>query len=159
VVATRRARWRADARVVHDLPDLVDLFRVAAGGGLTVHQAVQAVGAVARESHARVLREVQRRVSLGERLGDALSVLLTIGEPVRPLVSALQSAERQGTALVGPLQHAGDRARELRRRQAEEAARRVPVRLLFPLVLCVLPAFVLLAVVPLLAGTLRSFSL
>ena len=38
-------------------------------------------------------------------------------------------------------------------------ARRVPVQLLFPLVACVLPAFALLTVVPLLAGTLRTLSL
>jgi tight adherence protein C len=46
-----------------------------------------------------------------------------------------------------------------RRRRAEEAARRVPVKLLFPLVLCVLPAFALLTVAPLLAGALGSLRL
>ena len=50
----------------------------------------------------------------------------------------------------------GRLARQIR---AEEAARRVPVRLLFPLVLCVLPAFALLTVAPLLAGALRSLRL
>ena len=47
-------------------------------------------------------------------------------------------------------------ARAERRRQAEIAARRVPVRLLGPLVVCVLPAFVLVALVPTLVGTLDS---
>jgi tight adherence protein C len=46
-----------------------------------------------------------------------------------------------------------------RRRRAEAAARRVPVKLLFPLVLCVLPAFGLLTVVPLLAGAATSLHL
>ena len=46
----------------------------------------------------------------------------------------------------------------LRRREAEERARRLPVQLLFPLVVCVLPAFGLLAVVPLLAGSLPALS-
>ena len=43
--------------------------------------------------------------------------------------------------------------------RAEEAARRVPVKLLFPLVLCVLPAFALLTVAPLLAGAHWSLGL
>jgi len=43
-----------------------------------------------------------------------------------------------------------------RRRKAEEAARRIPVKLLFPLVGCTLPAFALLTVAPLIAGAVRS---
>ena len=50
-------------------------------------------------------------------------------------------------------------ARADRRRGAEEAARRVPVKLLFPLVACILPAFAALTVLPLLAGTLGSLRL
>ena len=42
---------------------------------------------------------------------------------------------------------------------AEEAARRIPVKLLFPLVGCTLPAFALLTVAPLVAGALRSLRL
>jgi len=158
-VRENRERQRARAALVEDVPDLVDLFRVAAGGGFTVHQAVDAVASVVADPFSTALRDLQRRVSVGERLSDALAVLGAMGDPVRPLVSALVSAERDGASLTVPLQRASDQARELRRRQAEEAARRVPVKLLFPLVLCVLPAFALLAVVPLLAGTLRSFAL
>jgi tight adherence protein C len=71
----------------------------------------------------------------------------------------LVSAERHGSPLTVPLERAADQARDLRRRRAEEAARRIPVMLLFPLVLCVLPAFVLLAVLPLLASSLQSLSI
>ena len=49
-------------------------------------------------------------------------------------------------------------ARLDRRRRAEARARRVPVLLLFPLVLCVLPAFGLLTVVPLLVGSLPDLA-
>ena len=58
--------------------------------------------------------------------------------------------------LVPGLERAGLELRLARRRRAEEAARRLPVRLLAPLLTCVLPAFVLLTVVPLLVAALRS---
>lgn len=157
---TRRRRRCREEQIVRELPDVVDLFRIAAGGGLTVRQAVDAVDGVVDEPFANGLHEVLRDVSFGERLGDALTSLnAELGEPARPLVAALVSAERDGAPLREPLERVAWIARDLRRRRAEETARRVPVQLLFPLVACVLPAFALLTVVPLLAGALRTLSL
>jgi tight adherence protein C len=68
----------------------------------------------------------------------------------------LVGAERYGTPLLPGLDRLAVDARLDRRRRAEEAARRVPVKLLFPLVLCVLPAFGLLTMTPLLAGALDA---
>jgi hypothetical protein len=53
----------------------------------------------------------------------------------------------------------GGELRLQRRRQLEITARRIPIRLLFPLALGVLPAFVLLTVVPLLVTSLEGLSL
>ncbi len=71
--------------------------------------------------------------------------------PVRPLAARAGGGRAlRGSRWSPVLERLSVEARMVRRRRAEEAARRLPVQLLFPLVLCVLPAFVLLAVVPLL---------
>ena len=79
-----------------------------------------------------------------------------LGEPVRPLSSALIASERYGVPLTASLERLADEVRRDRRRHAEAAARRVPVKLLFPLVFCSLPALALLSVAPLIAGALRA---
>jgi pilus assembly protein TadC len=71
------------------------------------------------------------------------------------LRSALVDGERLAPGLAGL---AAD-ARDLRRRRAEEAAARLPVRLLLPLVCCSLPAVAVLTIVPILAGALRGLRL
>ncbi|HET9442168.1 MAG TPA: type II secretion system F family protein, partial [Acidimicrobiales bacterium] len=81
------------------------------------------------------------------------------GEGARPLVAALVDAERYGAPLAAALDRVADAARLARQRAAEEEARRVPVKLLFPLVACILPAFGLLTVAPLIAGGLRAVRL
>jgi tight adherence protein C len=154
--ATRRARERAVRAAV---PDTVDLFRLAVGAGLSVHQAVEAVAARAPEPVDVALDEVVRRVALGERLGDAFDALWVLGDPALPLAAALRGAARHGAPLADALERVAVDARVLRRRRAEEDARRLPVQMLFPLVMCVLPAFGLLAVVPLLLASLRSLQL
>jgi tight adherence protein C len=95
-------------------------------------------------------------VALADALEDAVT---EVGETLRPLVVALTSSLRYGTPLVPALERVALEARADRRRRAEEAARRVPVKLLFPLVACILPAFAALTVLPLLAGTLESLRL
>jgi tight adherence protein C len=153
----RRAERRHARQVREAVPDLIDLFRFAATGGLNVRLAVDAVAPRAGEPLRAPLEEVRRRVALGDRVADAIDDVLTrVGGPVGPLAAVLAHAEREGVALAPSLEHVADDARLERRRTAEEDARRLPVRLLFPLVGCILPAFVLLTIVPLLAGSFAS---
>lgn len=156
----RSRRRRARAVLVGDLPDVTDLFMLAAGAGLTVPLAVEVVARRASGPFAVELARVVTEVALGRRLSDTLEeVPDRLGEEARPLVSALVAADRYGAPLLDGLERLGVELRHDRRRRAEEAARRVPVKLLFPLVLCTLPAFALLTVAPLLAGALGSLRL
>ena len=156
-----RAAGRAATAAVPDgLAEVVDLFGLAVTAGLTVPGAIDAVGSRAHGPLAVALRRVHDEIVLGRRCADALDDLPgCLGEPVRPLVAALVAAERYGAPLVDGLERLAADVRADHRRRAEEAARRVPVQLLFPLVCCVLPAFALLTVAPLLVGAFGSLRL
>lgn len=153
------ARQRRDhAVLVDELPEVVDLIRLGVGSGLNVRLALEAV---VRHHDGRLaveLREVLARVSRGDRLADGLDTMTVAGAVVQPLVDALVATERDGAPLVEALDRVASDARTVRRRRREEAARRVPVKLLFPLVFCTLPAFALLTVVPVLLRSLPSLA-
>ena len=122
----------------------------------------QALDGVARHSDGPLAAELRRigyEVARGRRLADALDDLPPRGEALRPLVAALVAADRYGAPLGPGLERLADDVRATCRRRAEELARRVPVKLLFPLVTCILPAFALLTVAPLIASALRSLRL
>jgi tight adherence protein C len=159
----RRARRRARAAIVavrRSLPEAVDLLSLAVGAGLTVPLAVAAVG---RRHHGPVGVELARaaqEIEGGRRCAAALhDAGARLGPDALPVIGALVASERYGAPLVDALARVAGEVRADQRRRAEEAARRVPVKLLFPLVLCVLPAFALLTVAPLLAGALGSLRL
>jgi Flp pilus assembly protein TadB len=156
VRAGRAERRRQDA-LAADLPDVVDLLVLAVGAGLTVGLALAEVARRGSGPLAAELRRVVDAAGRGRRLADALDDLpARAGEAVRPLVGALVASERYGAPLVAGLERLADEVRRDRRRRAEEAARKVPVKLLFPLVTCTLPAFGLLTVAPLVASAVRS---
>jgi tight adherence protein C len=158
LVAGRRSAGR-DARraVVDELPEVVDLLALAVSAGLSVPLAV---GVVADRGHGAVATELGRALesaSRGGSLADALDEIVdALGDDVRGVVRAVSGSLRDGTALEPVLDRLAVEVRVARRRAAEERARRLPVQLLFPLVLCILPAFGLLTVVPLLAGSLTG---
>ena len=157
IARARRAERRQLAAFAADLPDVVDLVVLAVDAGLTVPLAVAAVARRAEGPLGAELCRVCDEHRLGRRLADALDDLpARAGESVRPLVTALVASERYGAPLSAGLGRLADDVRRQRRRRAEEAARRVPVKLLFPLVTCTLPAFALLTVAPLVAGALRQ---
>jgi pilus assembly protein TadC len=153
--ARGRAR-RDDAVLAGELPVTLDLLAVAVEAGCTPYLAVDLAQRWAPPAMSARLGEVREACALGATLGDALVGLGTRVPRLRPLSDALLTSERLG-APVGPaLAGLADEQRAELRRRAEARARRVPVRLLFPLVFAVLPAFGLLTVVPtLLAGFAR----
>jgi tight adherence protein C len=156
-LAARRAARAREAAVVDQLPDVVDLLRLTTDAGLPVGSALAAIGSRPGGPLGATVAEAAGLLERGGTTADALAGLVaTAGPPVRPLVDALAEHDRYGTPLAPALARAAVEARARRRRQAEEAARRLPVTLLFPLVLTTLPAFFLLAIVPLLAGSLGS---
>ena len=155
--ALRAARARRRA-VADELPDLTDLLRLAAEAGLTVPLAVRQVAEVADGPVAAALAGALHRTERGARLADALEEARGLDPAAAPLVDALVASERYGAPLLPALERLGVDARDQRRRRAEADARRVPVRLLFPLVACVLPSVGLLTVVPVAVAALEELS-
>ena len=146
--------------VAAETADTIDLFVLALGAGLNLRLAVAAVARRAPPRWSDALQRVVERVDRGQRVSDALDAVPDdLGPATRPMVRALTGAERYGTPLLPTLERLAVDARLDRRRRAEESARRVPVKLLFPLVLCVLPAFGMLTVAPLLAGAVDALRL
>jgi tight adherence protein C len=139
------------------LPDALDVVVLAISAGQTVALAVGTAARLAPSPVDAAFAEVDRRRGRGERLADALGSLVDrLGEAARPLQAALVSSERYGVPLGPTLDQLALDARRERRRRAEVAARKLPVRLSFPLVGCILPAFGLLTLAPLLAGAVSS---
>ena len=158
LIQTRTLKAR-EAAILDDLPEAVDLLVLGLGAGLNVPLAVDAVGRRGTgplSAEMALAAEANRR---GQPLADALDEVATrCGEQVRPLMSLLASGERYGVPLGESLDRLAVDVRAARRRQAEEAARRLPVKMLFPLVVCILPAFALLTLGPLLLTSFRDLA-
>ena len=158
-VVRLRARRREAARI-RAIPDLVDLFGLAAAAGLPVAAALHAVAPRAPAPVRAAIHAASANQRRGLSVAEVLARLRRdLGARGEALVDALADAARSGTPLVPTLANVAAVVHRRRAADAEEAARRLPVTLLFPLACCILPAAVLLALVPVLlvsVGSLRA---
>ena len=155
-LVARRAARRDDAALRAELPVVVDLVAVALGAGCTPFLAIEHAARHAPSRTASVLRGVTRAQALGQSLDDALLALGRAHPILRPLADALRTSARLGSPATLVLERLAADVRADVRRRAEARARTVPVRLCFPLVACVLPAFALLTVAPVVLGGLHT---
>jgi tight adherence protein C len=155
-LARRRDTTREETALARELPVVVDLLGVAVAAGCTPYLAVEVAARWGPPHAAAAFAAVLRACALGTGFAAALDDAAACAPRLRGLADALLASDRLG-APVGPqLARLADEERAALRRRAEAHARRVPVKLLFPLVFLVLPAFVLLTVVPgLVAGLQR----
>jgi len=152
----RRRRRAVEAAIGRDLPVVVDLVGVAIGAGSTPFLAIEHAASYGPARTAGALRGVGHACALGRSLDDALRELGTSIVTLRPLAEALRTSAELGSPAAPTLRRLAAEVRADARRRAEARARTIPVRLCFPLVACVLPAFVLLTVAPVVLGGLHT---
>jgi Flp pilus assembly protein TadB len=147
-------RKRADA----ELPQLLDLLAGASSAGLAAPAAFRRALSAVSGPLGEDLAGVVRAVDLGARWRDELRHAADRMElpDLRRAVGALTRTESLGSSLSSAMAELAADVRASRRARASERARTAPVKMLFPLVFLVLPAFLLLTVVPVLLSTVRS---
>ena len=113
--------------------------------GALLQVARSTTGPVAGE-FARVLSEIQ----IGKSRGEAFSSLAqrTSVAEAKNFVTALVQADRLGLPIAGVLREQSTQMRLVRRQRAEEMAQKVPVKIVFPMILCIFPALFVVIIGP-----------
>lgn len=168
-VVVAAVTWRISARaeparvrrereqVRRDLPHLVHLLGSGVRAGAAPGDAVRLACAALPGPAAARLRPVAEQLSLGADPGRVWESLA--GDPeLAALGRCLARAHETGAPVVAAVDRLADELRALGRSQVEQRARTVGVRAALPLGLCLLPAFLLLGIVPLVAGLLTGIT-
>jgi tight adherence protein C len=140
------------------IPQLLDLLAAASSAGLSGQLALRRAVAALGGALAAELGDALDAVDLGARWRDELAAAahrLELPE-LRRTVAALSRTEALGASLADSTAELAASVRAARRAAVTERARTAPVKMLFPLVFLVLPAFLLLTVVPVLLTTVQS---
>jgi tight adherence protein C len=124
------------------LPDALDLLSITVEAGLGFDAAMarvarQAGGPLGEEMH-RVLQEMQIGKSRSEALRD-FGERSSVPE-LKSFVLAMVQADIFGVSIAKVLHVQANEMRIKRRQRAEEEAQRVPVKIIFPLILCIFPS-------------------
>ena len=142
-------------QLVRQLPEFIDAIVLLLHSGASPAQALIAAPSWLEPPLHHIVNGVAQQISHGNRFSESVTALRgSIGPPVFPLVEALLSVDRDGQSIANVLDRLSSESRVQRRRQLDADIRRLPVRLTIPLACCILPSFVLLGVVPMIATAL-----
>lgn len=152
---TTRRRREAAAR---ELPGLVHLLATALDSGCDITDALRLACEALPGTAAEVLGAASARLALGAGPETAWRPILDHPE-LAPLGRSMLRAHRSGSSVTHEVARLADELDERTRVRVEERARAVGVKAAVPLGICLLPSFLLIGMVPLVAALLRSLSL
>lgn len=151
-----RAAKRTDKFVVKDMPYVYGLMCIAMSSGLSPHAALGAIVDYVPHTCREHMTSVLSQIEKGRTFRDALTTWDSYPH-LRPLAHILIESMESGTSSLSSLDALGRDAMNRVRRETETAVKKLPVTMLFPLVTCILPAFILLSVTPTLVNGFMSF--
>jgi tight adherence protein C len=151
-IVQRKAKVRT-LEIQETLPDTLDLLTICVEAGLGMDAALNRVGReqadqglAVGEEFQLMSQEIQAGISRREamsRLADRINV-----DDLRGLVTFLVQTEELGGSVARSLRVYASTMREKRSQKAEEAARKVVIKLIFPLIFFILPAVFLVVMGP-----------
>ncbi len=145
------AMERRGAEIDAALPDLADLMTLLAEAGIGIGRALPiAAGEIngpLRERLDAALAQIEIGVSRQEALLNAAAA--SPSKELKAFADLFAEADRYGTPIAATLRAFADDARDKQLCRAREEAQRLPIKMLFPLVFMILPAFMLLTAGPL----------
>lgn len=138
------------AQIVRELPDMLDMLTISVEAGLGFDAALSKLvrnteGALSEE-FGRALQEVQAGSSRKEAL-RALAERVQVTE-LAAFTAAITQADMFGISVAHVLHTQAGELRLRRRQRAEELAQKAPVKMVIPLVLCLMPATILVVLGP-----------
>lgn len=144
---------RADRRqdqIRKALPDTMDMLMISVEAGLGLDAAMARVIQHVKGPLSEELNRVLQEMRLGMTRSEALKQLKdrTKLEELDAFVVAIVKADTFGVSIANVLRAQAHELRTRRRQRAEEKAQKIPVKILFPLVFCVLPALFVVVIGP-----------
>jgi tight adherence protein C len=139
--------------IASQLSDVLDLLVVCVEAGMGINEAIKIVGSETDRQKQEIgaeLSMVSSELTSGSTLGQSLKNFAdrTAVEDIKPLAATLVQSEKLGAAIGPALRSMSDSMRTSRRLRAEEAAAKTTVKILFPLVLFILPAMMSVIIGP-----------
>ena len=151
---------RRQAIITKSLPDSFDLVTTCVEAGLGLDAALARVAEKVQGPFAEELARTLREVGMGRMRRDALRELgERTGVPdLVTFVNAVIQAEQMGTGIGQVLRVQSDQLRLRRRQRAEAMANQAPVKMVFPLVLCIFPTLFMVILGPAAITLYENFS-
>jgi tight adherence protein C len=148
-------------RIENGLPDALDLIVVCVEAGCSLDQGIMKTTEELEMPHpdlASEMRTITSEVRAGKPRIEAFKnfAARTRVDDVRALVAMLVQTDRFGTSIAQALRTHAATSRQKRRQRAEERAAKVGVKLVFPLVFFLFPAFYVVTLGPAVILFIRS---
>lgn len=127
--------------IMLELPDTLDQMTIAVEAGLGFDAAMARTGQNGRGALAAEFVRTLQDMQLGMSRREAYASMLerTSAPDLRRFVNAVIQADRYGISISGVLRTQAIEMRLKRRQRAEEKAMQIPVKVLFPLMVCIMP--------------------
>jgi len=132
------------------LPQVIDQLRMSVEAGVGFESAMGRAAKAGSGPLADELRRTLQEMQIGASRSEALRHLADrndVGE-LRTFVAAVSQSEDYGIPVAHVLRVQADELRNRRKQRAEERAMKIPVKMVFPLVLCIFPALMIVLLGP-----------